>query len=112
MIIFLISAVFGGIQVLLTERLMIAFNERHSKNIFKFFGIKFLLYAVGVGLVMLRFVWHISLCICGFAVGVPITALALYFIRTLYGGEFVIWYKRSYKKIKAYLKSLKRKFKK
>lgn len=84
MLAFLIALLFGGCQVYLTSLLIDAFNKRQAKKILLFFGAKFLAYAVGIGLVVLKFVWHISLLLCGFAVGVPITAIGLFIYKTIY----------------------------
>lgn len=84
MLAFIIAMLFGGCQMLLTEQLIYAFNKRDSKKILLFFGAKFLLYAIGIGIVVLNFVWHISLLLCGFAVGVPITAIGLFVYKTIY----------------------------
>ena len=84
MLAFIIAMFFGGCQVLLTEQLIYAFNKRDSKKILLFFGAKFLLYAIGIGIVVLKFVWHISLLLCGFAIGVPITAIGLFVYNTIY----------------------------
>lgn len=84
MLAFTIALLFGGCQVLLTEQLIYAFNERDSKKILLFFGAKFLAYSIGIGIVVLKFVWHISLILCGFVVGVPITAIGLFVYKTIY----------------------------
>lgn len=84
MLAFIIAAAFGVGQVFLTEQLIYAFNKRDSKKILLFFGAKFLAYGIGIGLVVLKFVWHISLLLCGFAVGVPITAIGLFIYKTIY----------------------------
>ena len=84
MLAFIIAMLFGGCQMLLTEQLIYAFNKRNSKKILLFFFAKFLSYAIGIGVVVLKFVWHISLIFCGFAVGVPITAIVLFVYKTIY----------------------------
>ena len=84
MVAFILALLFGIGQVFLTEQLIYAFNKRESKKILLFFGAKFLAYAIGIGLVVLEFVWHIGLAFCGFAVGVPITAIALFVYKTIY----------------------------
>ncbi len=84
MLAFLIALLFGCGQVFLTEQLIYAFNKREGKKILLFFGAKFLTYAIGIGLVVLKFVWHIGLVLCGFAVGVPITAIGLFVYKTIY----------------------------
>ncbi len=84
MLAFIIALIFAVGQVLLTEQLIYAFNKRNSKKILLFFSAKFLLYGVGIGVVVLKFVWHISLILCGFATGVPITAIGLFVYKTIY----------------------------
>ena len=84
MLAFIIALLFGAGQVYLTSKLIDAFNKRNSKKILLFFFAKFLSYAIGIGVVVLKFVWHISLIFCGFAVGVPITAIVLFVYKTIY----------------------------
>lgn len=82
--IFILALLFGAGQVLLTEQLIYAFNKRETKRIWLFFGAKFLSYAIGIGIVVLKLVWHIGIIICGFAVGVPIAAIGLFVYKTIY----------------------------
>ena len=84
MLSFIISALFGAGQILLTEQLVLAVNVRDSKKIFLFFAVKVLLYTLGIGLLVTKFVWHLSLVLCGFIIGVPITAIALFVYKTIY----------------------------
>ena len=84
MLAFIIALLFGAGQVYLTSKLIDAFNRINSKKILLFFFAKFLSYAIGIGVVVLKFVWHIGLAFCGFAVGVPITAIALFVYKTIY----------------------------
>ena len=84
MLAFIIAFAFAVGQVCLTEQLVCAFNKRESKKIMLFFGAKFLAYAIGIGLVVLKFVWHIGLVLCGFAAGVPVAAIGLFVYRTIY----------------------------
>lgn len=81
---FILALLFGVGQVLLTEQLIYAFNKRETKRIFMFFGAKFFGYAVGIGLIVLKFVWHIGLVFCGFVVGVPVAAIGLFVYKTIY----------------------------
>lgn len=81
---FVISLIFGAAQVLLTEQLVYAFNDKNSKKTLMFLGIKFLAYLIAIGLVMLEFVWYISMIVCGFAVGVPVAAVGLFVYNTIY----------------------------
>ncbi len=84
MLAFIIAFAFAVGQVCLTEQLVYAFNKRDSKKIMLFFGIKFLSYAIGIGLVVLKFVWHTGLALCGFAAGVPLAAIGLFVYKTIY----------------------------
>lgn len=84
MLAFIIAAAFGVGQVLLTEQLIYAFNKRDGKKILLFFAAKFLAYGVGIGIMVLKFVWHLSMALCGFAVGVPIAAIILFVYKTIY----------------------------
>lgn len=84
MLAFITALIFGAAQAVLTERLIFAFVEKDTKKTFMFLGIKLLAYIIAIGLVMLKFVWYISMIICGFAVGVPIAAMALFVYDTIY----------------------------
>lgn len=81
---FLLALIFGAGQVCLTEQLIKAFGTRNGKRILLFFGIKFALYALGIALVIFKYVWNIGMAVSGFAVGVPITAIALFVYKTIY----------------------------
>lgn len=78
---FFLSFVFGAAQACLTERLVKAFEIRNNKNILLFFAIKFILYAIGIGFVIFKYVWHLGVVFCGFVVGVPIAAIAIFCIK-------------------------------
>lgn len=84
MLAFILALIFGSCQVLLTEQLIYAVNKRDGKRVLRFLGAKFLSYGIGIAVVVLNFVWHISLLLCGFAVGVPITAIGLFVYKTIY----------------------------
>ncbi len=84
MLAFIVALLFGAGQVYLTAQLIDAFNKRNSKKILLFFGAKLLAYAIGIGVVVLKFVWHISLVLCGFIAGVPVMALGLFTYKTIY----------------------------
>ena len=56
----------------------------NAKKSFIFFAVKILAYAIGFGVIVLNFVWHIGLVLCGFAAGVPIAAIGLFVCETLY----------------------------
>ncbi len=81
---FILALIFGAGQVCLTEQLIKAFATRSSKKILLFFGSKFVLYALGIALVIFKYVWNIGMAISGFAVGVPITAIVLFVYKTIY----------------------------
>lgn len=81
---FIIALFFGAGQIFLTEQLIKHFNTRDNKKILLFFGGKFILYAIAIGIVVLKFVWHIGMFLCGIAVSVPLTAIALFVYKTIY----------------------------
>ena len=74
---FMLAMLFGIGQACLTERLVKAFNTRNTKYIALFFAAKFILYAIGIALVVFKHVWQIGASFCGFVVGVPIAAIAI-----------------------------------
>lgn len=84
MLAFITALFFGAAQVWLTEQLIFAFNDKNAKKTFMLLGAKFVAYVVAIGIVILGFVWYISAIICGFAVGVPIAAIALFVYNTVY----------------------------
>ena len=84
MLAFIISALVGAAQVLLTEQLVKAFNVRNGKKIALFFAAKLLLYAIGIGLLVIKFIWNLTYVLCGFIAAVPITAIVLFVCRTIY----------------------------
>lgn len=84
MLVFLAAMLFGFGQVFLTEQLIYAFDKRNGKKIFLLLGAKFAAYAIVIGLLVTKFVWHISLFFCGFAAAVPIAAIALFVYKTIY----------------------------
>ena len=82
MLAFVVALLFGAGQVYLTERLAKAFSTRNGKNILLFFAAKFLLYALGVGLVVLKFVWFIGMAFAGLIVGASLATVALVLYRS------------------------------
>lgn len=84
MLAFIIAFLFGAAQVWLTKQLIFAFNDKNAKKTFMLLGAKFAGYVFAVGITVLCFVWYISAIICGFAVGVPIAAIALFVYNAVY----------------------------
>lgn len=84
MLAFIIALLFGIGQILLTEKLIKYVNCYEKKSIFKFFAIKFALYGIGIGIVVLKFVWYLGAIICGFVVGCSVSAILLFIYRTIY----------------------------
>lgn len=84
MLVFIISVIIGAGQILLTEQLIYAFGKRDFKKILLFFGSKFLLYGISIGVLVIKFVWHIGMAFCGFVVGVPIAVVVLFVYKTIY----------------------------
>lgn len=81
---FVLALIFGVCQVLLTERLIMAVGSKNGKKILLFSGAKFLLYALGVGLLVLKYIWYFGMAISGFLAAVPITAIVLFVYKTMY----------------------------
>ncbi|MBQ6885280.1 MAG: hypothetical protein IJN56_06045 [Clostridia bacterium] len=81
---FVLALLFGVGQVLLTWQLVIATEKRFGKRIFLFSAIKFLLYGVGIGLLIFKHIWDFNAVMCGFVVGVPITAIGLFVYKTFF----------------------------
>ncbi len=81
---FITALAFGVGQVFLTEQLIMAVNKKCGKKILLFFFAKFLLYGIGVGLLVLKYTWQFGLALSGFAVAVPITAIGLFVYKTIY----------------------------
>ena len=75
---FMLAMFFGVGQACLTERLVKAFNIRNTKYIGLFIAAKFILYAIGIALVVFKHVWQIGAAFCGFVVGVPIAAIVIF----------------------------------
>ena len=84
MLAFIIAMLFAAGQVFLTEQLIVGFNQRENQKIILFIAVKMLLYGIGVGIVVLKFVWHLGPVLCGFIAGVPITAIVLFVYKTIY----------------------------
>lgn len=106
MLAFVLSFLFGVGQVCLTERLISAFNKKDAKKSLVFFAVKILAYAIGIGVIVLNFVWHIGLVLCGFAAGVPIAAIGLFVCETLYKDEIIYFLKRVPKTVVIWAKKL------
>ncbi len=102
MIYFLLAALFGGCQAFLTKKLIQAVKGYDQKRMLLFFAVKFFTYAVGIFIVMSKFLWNIGLFFCGYAVGLPITAMAMY-IYHIFEDEFK---KITWQKILEYIRSV------
>ncbi len=81
---FMTALVFGAGQVLLTWRLTNAAEKKCGKKIFLFFMLKFLLYGIGIYLLILKHIWKFDVALYGFAAGVPIAAIGLFVYKTIY----------------------------
>lgn len=84
MIKFLFALFFGAGQIFLTERLIYTFNKKEGKKALLVFAAKFIAYAIGISLVLTKDILNINLFLCGFLVGVPVTAIALFVYNTIY----------------------------
>ena len=81
---FIVALIFGAIQVLLSWQLMVSTDKKMSKKTFLFIAIKFLVYGIGIGTLVLNHVWELGSAIAGFAVGAPIAAITLFVYNTIF----------------------------
>ncbi len=81
---FILALLFGVGQVILTAQLIYFFNKKENKKLLMFLGLKFVLYMIGIALVIFAFIWNIGMAIGGFLAGVSITAIAIYIYKTMY----------------------------
>lgn len=72
---FFVSFVFAAIQVLLTTQLFFMVKIKKHVNAFGFFALKFVLYGLGVAVVVTKYLWRITEFLYGYVAGVPITAI-------------------------------------
>ncbi len=75
---FIIALLFGVLQAFLLKGLLFAITEGNSKKTVGLFLLKFACYGIAAALLMTLFFRDITYCLCGFAVGMPITAIALF----------------------------------
>lgn len=81
MLAFFISVLFGVGEVILLSRLMDAVTKGYRSRAIKIFIIKFLTYGVGIALLMFKFFKYYTYCLCGFAAGMPLTAVLIFVYR-------------------------------
>ncbi len=75
---FIISLFFGIFQAFLLKKLLVSITAGESKMVVGVFFLKFLLYGIAAALLMGIFFREITYCLSGFAVGMPLTAIALF----------------------------------
>lgn len=80
---FILSYLFGTVQMLLTAQLIYAVNKRNKLYILIFFAVKFLLYGIFVSIVISNYILDIALFLCGFLAGAPTAAIGWYIYRML-----------------------------
>ncbi len=80
---FTTALLFGVGQVLLTWQLVIAAEKTCGKKIFLFSVAKFLLYGIGIGILIFKHVWDFNVVMCGFVASLPVTAIGLFIYKIL-----------------------------
>lgn len=78
MLAFFISVLFGICEVLLLSAMMESITKGYRSKAIKIFIIKFLTYGVAIALLMFKFFKYYTYCLCGFAAGMPITAILIF----------------------------------
>ncbi len=81
MLAFLISAAFGVFEMYLLFRLTTAVVNGNRKILALMLLLKFLTYAAAIGLFVFFFIDYMFWCFCGFAIGLPVAAVVMFFIR-------------------------------
>lgn len=82
MLAFLAAAAFGVFEMYLLFRLTTAVVQGNRRTLALMLLLKFITYAVAIGLFVFFFLDYMLWCFCGFAVGMPLTAIVLFFMRT------------------------------
>lgn len=78
MIALTISFLFAVLQTFLLKNLMTAITSGDRKKSFRLFFLKFVLYGVAIAIFMFKFMQFAVYCLCGFAAGMPLTAISLF----------------------------------
>lgn len=76
---FIIAMLFGAVQMFLLSILLRSVTSGNTKEVIKVLLVKLVLYAVAVALLLLKFPESIINCACGYAAGLPLSAV-VYFI--------------------------------
>lgn len=75
---FIVALLFGAAEAFLLKNLLFAVTAGDKKKIVLFFLLKFVSYGVAIALLMSLFIRSLTYCMCGFAVGMPVTAISLF----------------------------------
>lgn len=78
MIALCISFLFAALQTILLKKLMFYITAGKKSKSFSTFFIKFVLYGVAIGIFMFKYMKYATYCLCGFAAGMPLTAITLF----------------------------------
>lgn len=80
---FIIAMLFGAVQMLFLSILLRSVTSGNTKGVIKALLVKLVLYAAAIALLLLKFPESIINCACGYAAGLPISAV-IYFIYLSY----------------------------
>ncbi|MBR7071778.1 MAG: hypothetical protein IKI29_06435 [Clostridia bacterium] len=80
---FFLAFLFGVLQTFLLSRLVFAVTANNIKYIWLFLLLKFFCYGFAIAMLMVKYIEWIVYCACGFAAGMPLSAV-IYFIYRSY----------------------------
>lgn len=72
---FFVAFIFAMFQVLLTTQMFFMAKIKKHANAFMFFALKFVLYGLGIAIVVRKYLWQITEFLYGYVAGVPITVI-------------------------------------
>lgn len=90
---FIISLLFGIGQVVLLSLITSFTAAKRRKELFLVLVIKFLTYGLAALLLVFLYFEYLVDCLCGFAVGMPVTAVLIFVYRAFFKGKIKPFFK-------------------
>lgn len=87
MLAFFIAAAFGVFEMYLLFKLTTAIVHGNGKAMALMLLLKLITYAAAIGLFVFFFLDHMLWCFCGFAVGMPLSAIIMFFVKQCIGKD-------------------------
>lgn len=81
---FIVAVFFGILQTFLLNGLVGAVTSGNQKKMLLFLLVKFVTYGVAIALMMFKFFDYYLYCFCGFAAGMPLSAVLLFIYKTFF----------------------------